>query len=215
MRTLSKKKLIRWNQSAGGIFFPTELELMSNVFLEDRCPTHGLMSIYAYPEGHREAGHLLELMPGQTVVENLIVNVGRAALATLSRATAAGILPTGAIGVYDLGYLAVGKGSSGGGSLPDPLSVALYSETTGSTVPPGIILRPLMTVTTPPPGPPFMTNLWTGQIGSTQLNLPPDNIINEAGIYCLNQTTLFSFRTFANQTKSVGFVFEVRWTHLF
>jgi len=212
-RNINKQKITRWNESAGGIYFPEELEEISNLYLRDECHVKGIFSIACFPEGHPEEAQLLDLERGQKAVQNLIVNTGRAALAQLSRATASGLLPGAAVTVYDLGYLATGKGSAGGATLPDPTDTGLIDETTVAIIP-----RPLMIVTTPPPGPPFTTNLWTGQIGSAQLNGAPNNIINEAGIFCLDGAvagTLFCFRTFANQTKSAGFIFEVRWSHIF
>jgi hypothetical protein len=118
------------------------------------------------------------------------------------------------VGVFDLGELAVGDGSSGGTVTPQPGDTGLSTEQTdpqGGPVVSGVP-RPTMTVTTPPPGPPFLTNLWTAQIGTSQLN---GITIDEAGIFCLDDSTLFARRTFTGQTKASGFVMEFRWSILY
>lgn len=147
------------------------------------------------------------LQPGK----NLIVNTGREALRRLQAHTAEGAT---AAGSYDLGYLAVGDGSLSGATVPQPTDTSLINEITDPVGGPVVsgVPRPLLTVTAPPPGPPFTTNLWTAQIGTTQFN---GQTINEAGLVCLNDITLFAFRTFTNQTKDAGFVMEFRWSIIF
>ena len=205
------RKLIRWNTTAGGLFYPEELAVMERMSLRDKCHVaDGSLAIYEFPADDlgqpiREKGRLLCLG------DNLIVNWGRHALAYLQRHTAVegAVYPGvgGGAGIHDLGYLAVGDGSGGGAVVPQPTDTALASELTGGPVP-----RPLLSVTTPPPGPPYMVNLWSGQIGTSQLN---GETINEAAMFCLDDSTMFNYRTFANQAKSAGFVMEFRWTIIF
>jgi hypothetical protein len=211
---ISKKKLLQWNRSSGGIFFPEELEMFEKIDLGlvDKVEVlDGILGLYEFPADDcgrpiRSRGRCLDIGP------NLIVNAGRAALASLQRTTAAGLTT---IGVLDLGLLAVGSGSGGGaGHTPQPTDTALQTENTdpiGGPVVSGVP-RPTLQVSTPPPGPPFVTNLWTAQIGTTQLN---GVAIDEAATFCLDDSTMFSYRTFAAQTKASGFVIEIRWSHLF
>jgi hypothetical protein len=211
MKKVNKSRLTRWNESAGGLFYPEELEIASNMYLKEEHHTRGVLSIAEWPEGHPEEAHLLELESGRGAVENLIVNTGRGSLAKASALTSLAQPAS----EWDLGYLAVGTG--GAGNVPAPTDFELYNEVT-VTVAPGV-LRPLMVATQSAPAP-FMTNLWTAQIGSTELN---GSLIDEAGIYCLNLSTvpagggvtLFCYRVFSDQTKSAGFVWECRWTHIF
>lgn len=205
------RRIKRWNQKAGGLFLPEELAVQERTSFRERVKlAEGCLAIYEYPAADdgtpiREKGRCLVLE------ENLIVNVGRASLAALQRGTYDG---GGAFGTLDLGKLAVGNGSGGGGTLPLPADTALANELTGPAplAPPAVILRPSLIATLPPPGPPFMSNLWTGQIGTADLN---GYALDEAGLVCLDDVTLFSFRTFAAQTKAAGFVMEFRWTILF
>lgn len=206
------RRFLNWNQDkARGLFHREELAVQGKVRLRDKVKlAEGVLAIYEYPvqdDGTplREKGRCLHLE------SNLIVNLGRASLAALNRGTIDGGV---AFGVYDLGYLAVGDGSGGGGTTPQPGDSGLANELTGPPplTPPAIILRPLLSVTTPPPGPVFMTNLWSAQLGTGDLN---GYAIDEAGLFCLDNTTLFSYRTFAAQTKSAGFAMEFRWTIIF
>jgi hypothetical protein len=179
--------------------------------LADQQKTRGFLSILSIPVD--DSGILIrEKAMVVDAGKNLIVNLGRAALASMNRATAAG-LPV--VGIFDLGELAVGNGSGGGaGHIPQPTDIALVAESTdpiGGPVVSGVP-RPILQVTTPPPGPPFITNLWTAQIGTTQLN---GVAIDEAALFCLDDTTMFSYRTFTAQTKAAGFVMEFRWSILF
>lgn len=208
------KKLIQWNKTSGGLYYPEELALQAaRSFREKVKMVDGVLAIYEFPAADdgspvREKGRCL-FADG-----NLIVNLGRGACASSQRLTADTIPP----GTYDLGYLGVGNGSGGGATTPQPGDIAMANELTGSALVPApvpataLILRPLLTVTTPPPGPPYMSNLWTGQIGTADLNT---YVIDEAALWCRDNTTLFSYRTFAGQTKSAGFVMEFRWTILF
>jgi len=210
---LEKSKITKWNKSAGGIFFPEELDLIEKYTMElaDKEKVQGILGIYEFPADDdgtpiREKGRCL------VAGKNLIVNSGRGALASMHRATAASLA---VVGTYDLGYLAVGSGSVGGaGHTPLPADTSLQTEDTDPVSGPVVsgVPRPTLQVSTPPPGPPFVTNLWTAQIGTTQLN---GTAIDEAGLYCLDDTTLFSYRTFAAQTKAAGFVLEFRWSVLF
>ena len=204
-------KDICWNQTPGGLFFPEERAIHQLVCFRERYHfADGVLAIYEYPADDdgspiRKKGRCLMCGP------NLIVNSGRAATRALNSDTADGGV---AAGVFDLGYLAVGVGSGGGAVSPLPGDIALATESTDPVAGPVVsgVPRPLMSVTTPPPGPPFMTNLWTGQIGATDLN---GLSIDEAGIFCLDDSTLFCYRTFAAQAKSAGFVMEFRWSIIF
>lgn len=205
------KKLTKWNESAGGIFYPEELAFYEkNALLDKSNHADGHLTILQMPADDdgkpiREKAEIL------TIGENLIVNVGRAALASLQRATAASLVT---IGVFDLGLLAVGSGSGGGlGHTPQPSDTALQSEDTDPVGGPVVsgVTRPTLAISTPPPGPPFLTNLWTAQLGTTQLN---GVAIDEAALFCLDDTTMFSYRTFAAQTKAAGFIMEFRWSIL-
>lgn len=210
---VGKRKLIKWNQKAGGLYFPEELELFEKISygLCDGINIKGALSIYEFPADDnggaiRSKGRCL------ASGKNLIVNTGRASLASLQRTTAASIITAG---VFDLGLLAVGTGSGGGsGHTPVPTDTALQNEVTDPVGGPVVsgVTRPTLQVSTPPPGPPFTTNLWTAQIGTTQLN---GESIDEAALFCLDDSIMFSYRTFAAQTKASGFVHEYRWTILF
>jgi hypothetical protein len=202
-------KTLKWGYSAGGLLYPEEVKFHQGMKERDAI-CDGALAIYEFPadaDGNaiRSKGRLLDI--GQ----NLIVNVGRAAIAALQRGTADG---GGAEGTYDLGYLAVGTGSGGGATSPVPGDTGLATEGTDPVGGPVVsgVPRPLCSVTTPPPGPPYISNLWSAQIGSAELN---GSAIDEAGIYCLDDSTLYCYRTFAAQTKSAGFVMEFRWTHIF
>ncbi len=146
--------------------------------------------------------------------ENLIVDVGRASIRALQAHTTEGGT---AAGLFDLGFLAVGggllatDGSNNGTLTPQPNNTVILDELTTPSGGGGPVFRPLLSLTAPPPAP-LKTNLWTAQIGTTELN---GNFINNAGLFCLNETTLFSFRTFVNQIKDASFVMEFRWTILF
>jgi len=202
-------KNVRWTQTAGGLLYPEEVTFHAHM-RERHAICDGALAIFEFPaladgSPDRSRGRLLDI--GQ----NLIVNSGRAAIAELQRHTADG---AAAAGVFDLGYLAVGTGSGGGAISPVPGDTALATEGTDPVAGPVVsgVPRPLCSVSTPPPGPPFMSNLWSAQIGSTELN---GSAIDEAGIFCLDDATLYCYRTFAAQTKSAGFVMEFRWTHIF
>lgn len=211
---MDKKKVTQWNRSNGGIFYPEELSLFEKEFQlrEDLCDsqvTSGVLSMFEYPaddEGNpiREKGRCL------VAGKNLIVDVGRASLASLQRTTAASITT---IGTFDLGYLAIGSGSSGGATTPQPADTGLTTEDTDPVGGPVVsgVPRPTLQVSTPSPTP-FKVNLWTAQLGTTQLN---GTDIDEAGLFCLDDTTLFAKRAFAAQTKASGFVVEFRWSILF
>lgn len=203
------KRIMRWNQSQGGLYYPEEVAAHA-AMTERHAICDGLLSIYEYPaddDGNpvRSKGRCLD------IGKNLIVNTGRAATRALNSHTADGAT---AAGVFDLGLLAVGVGSTGGATIPVAGDTALNTESTDPVAGPVVsgVPRPTMTATTPPPGPPFLSNLWAAQIGTTELN---GLLIDEAGIYCLDDSTLYSFRTFAAQTKSSGFILEFRWSLIF
>jgi hypothetical protein len=208
------KRLHRhWARSEGGIYFAEELGVLHRLSgARDCCGVLGILAVVQYPVD--EQGQLIpEKAEVLDVGENLVVNLGKEALRELQALTAEG---NGSDGVKDLGRLALGRGSSGGASTPSLTTTGLFTE---STVPsggaPDTPNRPTLTVTAPAPGPPFTTNLWAGQIASSEMNNAPQSTINEAGLFCLDNSTLFAMRTFANQTKAVGFVFELRWSTLF
>jgi hypothetical protein len=205
-----KRRLQKWNQKAGGLFLPEELAVQEKACFRERVRlAEGCLAVYEYPAKDdgtplREKGRCLVLQ------ENLIVNLGRASLAALQRGTFDG---GGAFGTMDLGYLGIGNGSGGGGTVPAPGNTAMTAELTGAGVPgPGGIVRPSVVCTTPPPGPPYMTNLWSAQIGTAELN---GFSLDEAALFCLDNATMFSFRTFTAQAKAAGFVMEFRWTIIF
>lgn len=205
-------KLKLWNLKSGNLFHDEELGVLHrSSFREKTKLAEGMLSIYEYPADDsgspiREKGRCMHCS-----MENLIVNVGRAALASLQRHTIDGGT---AGGTYDLGYLAVGTGSTGGVTVPLPGDTGLATEATDPVGGPVVsgVPRPALTVATPPPGPPYVTNLWTGQLGTADLN---GSAIDEAGLFCLDDTTLFAYRTFAAQTKSAGFIMEFRWSIIF
>jgi hypothetical protein len=208
---MNLKKVRQWNESAGGIFYPEELEFYEKNVWKEKCPlADGHMSLVQM-EADDDGNPIRETAEVLVCGENLIVNVGRGALASMHRATAAGLT---VVGVFDLGLLAVGSGSSGGTVTPLPADTGLSTEETDPVGGPVVsgVPRPAMIVTTPPPGPPFLTNLWTAQIGTAQLN---GVTIDEAGIFCLDDGTLFARRTFTGQTKAAGFVMEFRWSILY
>lgn len=203
----SYKRLRKWHRSEGGIYYEAELaEIHRRSALRDKHVIQGFLTGYQYPPGHPEEAEIL-IPPGP----NLVVDLGREALRELQATTAES---NSSPGSKDLGYLAVGNGSSGGSTTPNPTDSALNSESTGATAgsAPSGVARPLLSVTTPPPGPPFTTNLWSGQFGSSELNSAPYNQIDEAGLYCLDNSTLYALRTFTTQTKASGFALELRWT---
>lgn len=209
---INKRKLVKWNQTSGGLYFPEELELFEKIEkgLVDAETAKGFCSIYRFPaddDGNaiREKQECLNQGP------NLIVNLGRASLASLQRAT---VTATSVEGSLDLGLLAVGHGSGGGaGHTPLPTDSTLQNEDTDPVGGPVVsgVPRPTLQVTTPAPSP-FTTNLWVAQLGTTQLN---GIAIDEAALLCLDDTTMFSYRTFAAQNKTSGFVMEFRWSILF
>lgn len=205
-------KLIKWHRSQGGIYYPEEIEQFKSLWFKDKIhKADGILGIYKIPVDTQ--GNLLrDKAECLTVGSNLIVNTGRASLRALQAHTVEGETAAGA---FDLGYLAVGggdnptDGSNNGTTTPQPADTALLDELTSVA---GAVPRPQLSLTVPPPGPPFTTNLWTAQIGTTQLN---GKYINNAGLYCLDNQTLFSFRTFVNQIKDSGFVMEFRWSIIF
>lgn len=211
-RNISSRTVRKWREGARGIWLPEEVDHLQTLIFEEQVRLAGFLSIVEYPGNERHLARSLDMG------HNLIVDLGRASLASLQSGTVDG---GGAFGVYDLGYLAVGRGSSGGSLDPDPSDVGLLNETTAPTSggSPAGVARPILNVTKPPPGPPFLTNLWSAQIGPTEMNQttgsPPLNQVNEAGLFCLDNATLFAHRTFANQTKSAGFTMEFRWTIIF
>lgn len=204
------KKLRLWNAGGGGLFHDEELGVMErSAFRENVRIGDGLLSLYEYPADDsgakiHEQGRCLFCC-----FENLIVNAGRTALAALQRHTIDG---AGAAGTYDLGYLGVGDGSLGGATVPLPADTVMASELTDPVGGPVVsgVPRPTLTVSTPPPG--AMTNLWTGQIGTADLN---GSSIDEAALWCLDDSTMFSYRTFGAQAKTSGFVMEFRWSIIF
>lgn len=220
-----KSKIIQWNKTAGGIYYPEELEmfekkcvqrerlrqhLVAGGFREHVQLTEGALGIYKIPVD--DAGNpIREKAECLLLDENLIVNTGREALRRLNAHTAEGATAAGA---FDLGFLAVGDGSASGATVPQPGDTTLANEITDPVGGPVVsgVPRPLLNVSAPPPGPPFTTNLWSAQIGTTQFN---GQTINEAGLICLNDATLFAYRTFTNQTKDAGFVMEFRWSIIF
>ena len=188
---------------------PEELAVYEKLCFRERVKmAEGFLAIYEFPVDEngtplREKGRCLLMQ------DNLIVNGGRASLASLQRGTLDGGI---AFGVLDLGYGAVGNGSAGGAVTPQPTDTALAAELTGATTPPGVILRPLLSVSTPPPGPPFLVNLWSFQIGTAQLN---GYAIDEFAMFCLDNSTMFNYRTFTAQTKGSGFTMEFRCSTIF
>lgn len=200
----------RWTRAEGGFYFLEELDVMG-VFKE-RVTVRGVLSIVEWPEDcppeQRDAETRFLVPPGH----NLIVNTGKEALAQLQRLTAAALAVSG---VKDLGYLAVGHGAL----APLPTTTALTSESTGpnppAAPPASGVVRPLLSVTAPPPGPPFTSNLWTAQIGSAQLNSAPYNVFSEAALFCLDDATMFAARGGFSQAKTPGFASEFRWVNAF
>lgn len=208
---MSLRKIRKWNKTSGGLFYPEEMEFFEkHSFKEKSDMADGHLAIVQM-KADDDGNPIRETAEVLTAGNNLIVSVGRAALASMHRATAAGLT---VVGIYDLGYLAVGSGSSGGAVTPDPGDVGLATESTDPVGGPVVsgVPRPTLAISTPPPGPPFLTNLWTAQIGTSQLN---GTAIDEAGIFCLDDATLFARRTFAAQTKASGFVMEFRWSILY
>jgi hypothetical protein len=206
------EKLIKWHRSEGGIYFPEEMDVIRHLYLKDKVKkADGVLGIYKIPvdENGVQQRDKAECLACGT---NLIVDVGRASLRALQAHTAEGGT---AAGTFDLGTLAVGggtnptDGSNNGTITPQPGDTAILDELTSVS---GPVPRPTLALSTPPPGPPFTTNLWSAQIGTTELN---GNVINNAGLYCLDNQTLFSFRTFVNQVKDSGFVMEFRWSIIF
>ncbi len=206
------EKLIKWHRSEGGIYYPEEMDVIRHLYLTDKVKkVDGVLGIYKIPvdkNGVQQPDKAECLMCGV----NLIVDVGRASLRALQAHTAEG---STAAGTFDLGTLAVGggtlatDGSNNGTITPQTTDTAILDELTSIS---GVVPRPTLALTTPPPGPPFTTNLWSAQIGTTELN---GNVINNAGLFCLDNQTLFSFRTFVNQVKDSGFVIEFRWSIIF
>jgi hypothetical protein len=209
----SKKKLIKWNESVGGVYYPEELEAIYNSqskIFKEKESAEGYLSIRKIPVDNPSGAALLDLGSGDKVKKNLIVDGGRAAIATMMRDTAIG---GGNSPLYSLGYLAVGYG--GAGMSPAHGTVALWDESTSPTGPPvNRILRPIMSVSTPAPAP-FMTNIWTAQIASDELNVAPYDVINNAGMYCLDNATLFCIRTFLSFTKTIDFIYQFIWLTAF
>jgi hypothetical protein len=210
MKRDSKKSIKQWRQLASGIYFPEEIDYLEHNIWEEKVQMAGFLSIYSYPGTDRSQAIALDLG------HNLIVDLGREAMARLQRDTVDGGIYHG---LMDLGYLALGNGSNNGASVPNNATSALFSETTGDPAMAPPCARKVLSVTTPPPGPPYITNLWSAQIGPTEFNDTtnsafgrPFNEINEAGMYCLDTTTLYNMRTFANQYKSSGITFEFRWS---
>ena len=237
--TTRKSKLLK---SEGGIYYPEEVGALEalqarrhptrvqallravrdtalalhpgrNSFLEPVKRQDGVLGIYKIPVDD-DGTPVEEKRECLTCDTNLIVDVGRAAIRALQAHTAEGGT---AAGLLDLGYLAVGggplptDGSSNGTLTPQPADTSILDELTTPSGGGGPVFRPLLSLTTPPPAP-LKTNLWTAQIGTTELN---GNFINNAGLFCLNESTLFAFRTFVNQLKDSSFVMEFRWTILF
>jgi hypothetical protein len=203
---ISKKRLVRWNQSNKGLFLPEELEKLSEVYNDhatsDSLKVEGFVSIRKIPVDCPEKAELADLGTGP-VGKNLITDTGRAALCRLARDVAAG---GGGGALYSLGYLAVGDGSGSGALVPNAASTELYSELTGTTP-----VRPMCSLTTPGSAP-LVTLILTAQIGYSELN---GTSIDESAIFCLDNSTMFSFKTFTAQQKDVYFVFEWRWTIVF
>lgn len=194
-----------WKERPSGLLYPVETSFL-NGHKERAKVADGVFCIYQYPADD-DGNPIYE--KGECILEpqyNLIVNTGRESLRKLQAHSAEGGT---AAGQFDLGFLAVGNGSNSGATLPLPGNTGLIAELTSVM---GPVPRPQLNVTAPPPGPPFTVNLWTAQIGTGQLN---GQNINEAGMFCLNNTTLFNHRTFANQAKSSGFVLEFRFSILF
>lgn len=206
------RRLLNWGQDKGrNLFHREELAVASTLRLRDRVKVaEGILSLYEYPCDDKGAP-IREKGRCRLVEKNLIVNTGRASLAALNRGTFDGGV---AFGVYDFGYLAVGDGSGGGGTTPQPTDTALANELTGPAplAPPAVILRPLLTCTTPPPGPPYLTNLWSAQIGPAELN---GYTLDEAALICLDNITMGTYRTFPGQAKAAGVAFEFRWVLVF
>ena len=220
----------KWKKSEGGVYYAEEIGAMerhlaaqqsnrsrwgrikSAFLLKDEVKlSEGVLGIFKVPVD--DYGNKIESKRECLSLDsNLIVNVGREMLRSLQAHTAEG---SSSAGSDDLGFLAVGggtlasDGSNNGTITPLPTDTALLDELTS---PSGPVFRPLLSLTVPAPGPPFTTNLWSAQIGTTQLN---SNFINNAGLFGLDNATLFSFRTFVNQTKDSGFVMEFRWSIIF
>jgi hypothetical protein len=208
------RKLTTWRTMESGMYLPHEQEYIEHIAFEEKAGPAGALWLYKYPDGQPEDAELLDQG------HNLITTTGRSSLAFLQRDTVAAI---GAAGVYDLGYLALGNGSTAGALTPVAATTALFNETTTVA---GLATRKALSVSTPPPGPPYMTNLWSAQIGPAEYNSTTldggvqINIVNEAALFCLNGSadstgTMFSMRTFANQFKSAGITFEFRWSIIF
>jgi hypothetical protein len=209
---MSIRKLRIWNADGGNLFHDEELGVIHRSSFRERTKIgEGMVSLYKYPgddDGSpiREKGECLFCC-----FDNLIVNTGRAALAALQRHTIDGAT---AGGTLDLGYLGVGVGSVGGATVPLPGDTSMATESTDPVGGPVVsgVPRPTLSVATPPPGPPYMTNLWTGQIGTADLN---GLSIDEAALWCLDDSTMFAYRTFGAQAKTSGFVLEFRWSIIF
>ncbi len=124
--------------------------------------------------------------------QNLIVTLGRTSAAQL-----VGLGGAGASLNKHLGFMAFGRGSGGGATLPLPANTALLNETLRKTV---TISFPLTT-----------TVQADAIITASELNTPPDNDIDEAGLFSADNTSMFTHRTFPIQTKDASFSFEFRW----
>jgi len=170
---------------------------------EGRVLVQGCLSFVAHEPG--KSGRVL------TCGRNLVVNTGKEALAKLFGATALGYAPATIVGNattgLDIGYLAVGDG----GLSPLPTTTSLNSELTVPAPGPGVI-RPTFIASLPPPGPPFTTLLATAQIGTADLN---GSNIDEAAIYCFDDTTMFAARGFGAIAKTAAYALEARWTITF
>ncbi len=220
----------KWKKSEGGIYFAEEIGAMERhhaarnsprsrwgqlksafILRDDVEVSEGVLGIYKVPVD--DNGNKIESKREcLSLGSNLIVNTGREMLRSLQAHTSEG---STSAGNDDLGFLAVGggtmasDGSNNGTITPQPADTAILDELTN---PVGPVFRPLLSLTVPAPGPPFTTNLWSAQIATTELN---GNFINNAGMFGLDNSTLFSFRTFVNQTKDSGFVMEFRWSIIF
>jgi len=123
---------------------------------------------------------------------NLIVTLGRESAAQL-----VGLGGGGASLNKHLGFMAFGRGSGGGATLPLPANTALLIETLRKTV---TITFPLTT-----------TVQADAVVASTELIVPPNDVIDEAGLFSADNTSMFTHRTFPTQTHTSAFSFEFRW----
>ncbi len=196
---------MRWVRTKAGILVPAsslKRKFRSNAGKQftDKTTLQGMLEIWRKPKASPNGrGEKIWSGPWEPLRPKL-VNSGPNLVVDNGRESAALLLGLGGAGASlnrHIGFMAIGRGSGGGATTPLPTNNALILETlrksTSNDFPTTSSVRATMVVL------------------DVESNTPPDDDIDEAGLFSADNTTMVAHRTFPTLTKTAAFSFEFRW----